>query len=41
VYSHAAAVFSDRELGQLIATALTINAWNRISVTTRLTPPHR
>src|SRR5262245_24491223 len=41
VYSYAAAVFSDRELGQVIATALTINAWNRISVTTRLTPPHR
>jgi AhpD family alkylhydroperoxidase len=39
VYSGAAAVFSDRELGQVIATALTINAWNRISVTTRLTPP--
>jgi alkylhydroperoxidase family enzyme len=41
VYSRAAAVFSERELGQVIAVALTINAWNRISVTTRLKPPHR
>jgi len=41
VYSRAAAVFSDRELGQVIAMALTINAWNRIGVTTRLSPPRR
>jgi AhpD family alkylhydroperoxidase len=41
VYSRAAAVFSERELGQVIAMALTTNAWNRISVTTRLKPPQR
>ena len=36
VYTRAAAAFSERELGQVIAMALTINAWNRIGVTTRL-----
>jgi AhpD family alkylhydroperoxidase len=41
VFSRAAAVFSERELGQVIAMALTINAWNRIGVTTRLSPPRR
>jgi AhpD family alkylhydroperoxidase len=41
VYSRAAAVFSERELGQVIAMALTTNAWNRISVTTRLKPAQR
>jgi AhpD family alkylhydroperoxidase len=41
VYARAAAVFSQRELGQVITTALTTNAWNRISVTARLTPPRR
>lgn len=41
VYQRAAAVFSERELGQVIATAVTINAWNRISVTIRLAPPRR
>jgi AhpD family alkylhydroperoxidase len=41
VYSRAAAVFSERELGQVIAMALTINAWNRIGVTTRMSPPRR
>lgn len=41
VYSRAAAAFSERELGQVIAMALTINAWNRIGVTSRLTPPQR
>jgi AhpD family alkylhydroperoxidase len=41
VYSRAAAVFSERELGQVIAMAVTINAWNRIGVTTRLKPPRR
>jgi len=39
VYARAAAAFSDRELGQVIAMALTINAWNRIGVTTRLPLP--
>jgi AhpD family alkylhydroperoxidase len=41
VYARAAAAFTERELGQVIAMAVTINAWNRIGVTTRLHPPHR
>ena len=41
VYQRAAQVFSDRELGQVIAMAVTINAWNRINVTVRLQPPTR
>lgn len=41
VYARAAAAFSERELGQVIAMAMVINAWNRIGVTTRLNPPHR
>jgi AhpD family alkylhydroperoxidase len=41
VYARAAAVFNDRELGQVIAMAVTINAWNRINVTIRLEPPRR
>ena len=41
VYSRAAAVFTDRELGQVIAMAVTINAWNRINVTIRQQPPRR
>ena len=41
VYARAAAVFTDRELGQVIAMAVTINAWNRINVTLRLEPPRR
>jgi hypothetical protein len=41
VYQRAAQVFSGRELGQVIAMAVTINAWNRINVTVRLQPPTR
>jgi len=41
VYARAAAAFTERELGQVIAMALAINAWNRIGVTTRLQPPRR
>lgn len=41
VYTRAANAFSERELSQVIAMALTINAWNRIGVTTRLQPPRR
>ena len=41
VYAKAAAAFSDAELGQVIAMATVINAWNRISVSTRVKPPHR
>jgi AhpD family alkylhydroperoxidase len=38
VYEHAAGQFDQTELAQLIALILTINAWNRIGVTTRLPP---
>lgn len=38
VYADAAAVFTDRELGQVIAMAVTINAWNRINVAIRQAP---
>jgi AhpD family alkylhydroperoxidase len=41
VYGRAAAVFSERELGQVIALAATINTWNRLNVATRLAPPRR
>jgi AhpD family alkylhydroperoxidase len=41
VYARAAEVFSDRELGQVIAMAVTINAWNRINVTARTRVPRR
>jgi len=38
VYARAAAVFTERQLAQVIAMAVTINAWNRINVTVRLAP---
>ena len=41
VYARAAAAFSERELGQVIAMVLVINGWNRIGATTRLNPLHR
>jgi AhpD family alkylhydroperoxidase len=41
LYSEAAGEFSDVELAQLISVILTINAWNRIAVTTRKAPPVR
>jgi AhpD family alkylhydroperoxidase len=41
VYARAAAAFSEQELAGVIAMALTINAWNRIGVTTRLPLPKR
>ncbi|HKP39638.1 carboxymuconolactone decarboxylase family protein [Mycobacterium sp.] len=41
VYARAAEVFTDQELGQVIAMAITINAWNRINVTVRSQPPRR
>jgi AhpD family alkylhydroperoxidase len=41
VYEQAAAVFTERELGQVIAAAVAINAWNRINVSVRLAPPRR
>lgn len=41
VYDEAARVFDQEELARLIAMSVTINAWNRIGVTTRLHPAHR
>ncbi|WNG87317.1 carboxymuconolactone decarboxylase family protein [Mycobacterium sp. ITM-2016-00317] len=41
VYDEAARVFSERELGQVIAMAVTINAWNRINVAVRTPVPRR
>jgi AhpD family alkylhydroperoxidase len=41
VYARAAEVFGERELGQVIAMAVTINAWNRINVTVRTAIPRR
>jgi AhpD family alkylhydroperoxidase len=41
VYERAADVFPERELAQVIALAVTINAWNRINVTIRLQPSTR
>ena len=41
VYARAAAQFSDRGLGQVIAMAVTINAWNRINAAVLQKPPRR
>lgn len=41
VYSEAAEHFGDAELARLISVILTINAWNRIAVTSRMAPPVR
>jgi len=41
VYQRAAAVFDDRELSQLIAMIVTINAWNRINVSVKMSFPRR
>ncbi|MFD0276262.1 carboxymuconolactone decarboxylase family protein [Kitasatospora sp. NPDC127111] len=38
VYDEAAAQFEQAELAQLITLIITINAWNRIGVTSRLSP---
>lgn len=38
VYDEAARLFGEKELAQLIALILTVNAWNRLNVTTRKTP---
>jgi AhpD family alkylhydroperoxidase len=40
VYAKAAEHFEETELAQLIAAITVINAWNRISVTTRAAPGH-
>lgn len=41
VYAKAAAVFGEKELAQVIAMAVTINAWNRFNVATRMPAPRR
>ncbi|MEU6988576.1 carboxymuconolactone decarboxylase family protein [Streptomyces sp. NPDC046324] len=38
VYNRAAAVFEEKELANLIASIVVINAWNRFGVSTRKTP---
>ncbi|MFH8370529.1 carboxymuconolactone decarboxylase family protein [Streptomyces sp. NPDC018031] len=38
VYDEAARHFGEEELAHLIALILTVNAWNRMNVTTRKTP---
>lgn len=38
VYDRAAAEFSEPELAQLIGLIMTINAWNRLAVSTRMQP---
>jgi AhpD family alkylhydroperoxidase len=40
VYEVAAKAFDDKELAQLIALIIMINAWNRVGVTCRLEPGH-
>ncbi|MEV4949098.1 carboxymuconolactone decarboxylase family protein [Streptomyces sp. NPDC053755] len=40
VYARAAARFDETELAGIIAAITVINAWNRIGVTTRMTPGH-
>ncbi|MFF4173191.1 carboxymuconolactone decarboxylase family protein [Streptomyces sp. NPDC001744] len=40
VYARAAAHFDETELARVIAAVVTINAWNRIGVTTRMAPGH-
>lgn len=41
VYAEAAARFDETELAQLLALIVTINAWNRIGVSTRMSPAAR
>lgn len=41
IYRRAAAEFSERELGQVVAMAVTINAWNRINAFAQTPPPKR
>jgi AhpD family alkylhydroperoxidase len=38
VYARAAGEFSEPELAQLIGLIMTINAWNRLAVSTRMPP---
>lgn len=39
VYEEAARHFSEQEITELLMAVITINCWNRIAVTTGLTPP--
>ncbi|MGV0810321.1 carboxymuconolactone decarboxylase family protein [Mycolicibacterium boenickei] len=41
VYARAAAVFTERELGQVVSMAVTINAWNRINAVVKAVPQRR
>ncbi|MBY8880436.1 carboxymuconolactone decarboxylase family protein [Actinacidiphila acidipaludis] len=41
VYDEAAALFDEKELPRLIAMCVTMNAWNRIGVTCRMSPATR
>ncbi|MET4427638.1 carboxymuconolactone decarboxylase family protein [Mycolicibacterium sp. 624] len=41
VYAKAAAAFTEKELAQVIGMAVTINAWNRFNVATRMKAPRR
>ena len=38
VYNEAARLFDEQYLAQLIMAIITINAWNRIAISTRMTP---
>jgi AhpD family alkylhydroperoxidase len=40
VWERARATFSDDELAQLVFAITTINAWNRLMITTRVEPGH-
>ncbi len=39
VWERAAAFFDEGELGALVLAIATINVWNRIAISTRMTPP--
>ncbi|WP_217592126.1 carboxymuconolactone decarboxylase family protein [Cohnella sp. GbtcB17] len=39
VYEEAARHFSEQEISELLIAIITINGWNRIAITTGLTPP--
>ncbi|GMK44762.1 hypothetical protein PghCCS26_18900 [Paenibacillus glycanilyticus] len=39
VYEEAARHFSEQEISELLMAIITINSWNRIAITTGLTPP--
>ncbi|MGK4582364.1 carboxymuconolactone decarboxylase family protein [Kitasatospora sp. HPMI-4] len=41
VFEEAAKLFDEKELAQLLAMIITINSWNRIAISTRLSPAPR